>query len=397
MTELLWLTCGLIAVAAGLWLAIAASRAGKASFISVQQRQKYNAQAGTEQLQALQQQLAAGELSQEQFNAARNQLEIALLDDVEQDDSSWTFNAWGTAQKALLPGFLLLGSGFLFWLSNGAQHFDQSAPPSEQQRSIEEMVAGLASKLENEPDNLEGWIMLGRSYSLMQRFADAAKAYGRANSISMHSQPDILVAQAEALGLAQGQSLSGQPLELIQAALKLDPNHVRGLWYGLLAASSTNDQSAQQEYLQRLQQRPDLPPELADILEKEFNVTLASNDSATNATRIKLIVDVAADVRAQIPENATLFVFAKAQNGPPIPLAVSRQSLPDTWPHEVVLDDGMAMIEDMRLSNFDAWTVVARISQSGTAKAEAGDWEARVQLSASHNEQVHVNIDQQIP
>ncbi|MEY3953198.1 MAG: hypothetical protein RLZZ397_78 [Pseudomonadota bacterium] len=104
----------------------------------------------------------------------------------------------------------------------------QQQPPMTQQ-DIENMVSNLAAKLEKEPDNIEGWTMLGRSYLQMQRYADAVKVYERIMP-AVQTNPDLLVSYAEALAGAGGNSLKGKPTAVLAQALKIDPQHPMGLW-----------------------------------------------------------------------------------------------------------------------------------------------------------------------
>lgn len=412
MIELSWLIGSLIAIAAGLWLVVGLRLENRNLGKSVQttDRARLNARAYKEQLNLLKLRLADAEIDQAQFDEAHGQLEQTLLLELDGNATgqpkAWSNRPWSLPGKLALS-VVVVGMALLtFQYSQGQQHFASNAPLADQSdASVQEMVSNLAQKLQDEPQNLQGWVMLGRSYSVMRRYADAADAYHQANKLTAQSEPELLVAEAEALGLAADQDLSGQPLALIHQALALDENNVRGLWYGLLAATQSGDLKAKKTYLKRLEAQPKLPDQLAELLRGEFSANLAIDQpesapaapSAVDEPVLNIQVDIAPDVRKQLPDNASLFVFAKAQQGPPMPLAVSRQPLPSDWPVKVRLDDSMGMMENMRLSSFSAWTVVARISASGMAQAQSGDWQASLDVDQAGDEILKLTLAQQLP
>lgn len=263
-------------------------------------------------------------------------------------------------------------------------------------------MAGLEQRLQAEPDDLRGWAMLGRSYSVLERPEDAARAYAQANVLSQFENVELLVAEAEALGMAQNQRLAGKPEQLLEAALELDPHHIRGLWYAIIAAAQRGDSPAQQAFVQRLAAEPELPPELAALLKSEFGVDAAAVEvvektAATGPVAIDVEVSLDPGLSAVIPAQATLFVYAKALSGPPMPLAISRQPVPQSWPVRIRLDDSSSMLPSMKLSSFSAWTVIARISPSGQAQPQSGDWQSQVELNAPPQEALRLEISKQLP
>ncbi len=395
MTELAWMTGLGLAFAAGLWMVLGSrQQAG----LSNAQRLKFNAAALRAELAELESRREAGEISPDEFERAR-----ALLGDAARSDlkgeRAWGFRPFSATQKWVLALSPVLFSAGIFLISDGSQHFRpfQSEAQAQAQPSIEEMVDGLARRLEQQPDDLRGWAMLGRSYSVMDRHAEAARAFERANALSDGRNAELLIAEAEARGMANNQRLAGRPMELIRAALALQPDHVRALWYALVGAAQQGDAAARDEYLGKLAAHPELPPEMAEILRNDFGVEPAATAAASGPV-IPVQVDLAAGVADQVPDTATLFVYAKAQQGPPMPLAVHRQPLGGTqWPLRVRLDDSMSMLPGMTLSSFSAWTLVARISETGQAIPQSGDWMVSVALDQLPAEPVRLTIAEQIP
>ena len=386
MIELTW-PLGLgMAVLSGLWLLVALRRSAGGD---TRMRERINAAAYREQLAMLEARQAAGEIGAEDFAVDKAALDRRLVTESGSvpDYRQNRFGPLGLALIVLLPA--TLGAG-IFWASDGAQHFaaaEETATPS-----VEEMVAGLARRLEAEPDDLRGWAMLGRSYSVLSRHRDAARAYAQANRLSGGQNAELLIAEAEALALTREQDFEGRPSRLLDEALALEPNHVRGLWYAVLAAGQRGDSAAQQDYLERLRAQPELPPELAEILAAQFGA-----DAPAAATAAVTVEVDASDAARRSAAGSVLFVFAKARNGPPMPLAVHRQPAPSSWPIEVTLDDSMAMVAGRNLSSAQVWTLTARLSHSGQAQAASGDWQGQVEADSATPEPVRIRIDQQLP
>ena len=400
MSEVVWIIGLLLALCAGLWLVIGSTRG--AAGIKARERSQLNAEAFTRQRDVLEQRLRDGELSAQQHGDALLQLErtfAAEMQGAAKSDKPLIATNWSLGQKLMLCAVPVLLAAGAFQFSNGAQHFALNPAGGEAQPSVEELVEALRLRLQQQPDDLRGWIMLGRSYAAMGRNAEAAQAYAQANSLTQASNPDLLVVQAEALAMANEQRFDGKALELVRQALKLDGGHLRGLWYGLLAARQREDEAARNDYLQRLAEHPELPEEMAAWLSAEFGADFKRGETASAGTGLSFNVRVAlaAELVQQVPDDATLFVFARAAAGPPMPLAVSRLELPRQWPVQITLDDSMSMLEGMKLSSFDAWTVVARISRSGQVQAQPGDWQASLELQAPPQDAIELTIEQQLP
>lgn len=400
MSEVVWIIGLLLALASGLWLVIGIRRG--ADGVKARERTQLNAEAFKRQRDILEQRLSAGELNSEQYGEALLQLEqtfAAEMQSAAQADTPLRNTSWSLGQKLALCVVPLLLAAGAFQISNGAQHFVVAQAADEEQPSVEELVEALRLRLQEQPDDLRGWIMLGRTYSAMGRHGEAAQAYAQANTLTEVGNPDLLVAQAEALAMANAQRLDDQVVALIDQALKLDGEHLRGLWYGLLAANQRGDEVEQHAYLKRLGAHPELPQEMAEWLSAEFGDQFERNASAAAQPGLSFPIRVALapGLFDQIPPDATLFVYARALDGPPMPLAVSRLNVPQQWPVQVTLDDSMSMLENMNLSSFEAWTVVARITASGQVQAQSGDWEASVDLQAPPQDTIELTIERQLP
>jgi cytochrome c-type biogenesis protein CcmH len=177
-----------------------------------------------DQLAELERDLAAGTLGREAYEAAQKELKARLLDDAapEAAPAEHASLAPPLALAILLPACAV---GLYIWLGNPAGIDPQQRPAGMPDAAqIEGMVERLAKKMESSPDDPQGWLMLARSYRVLGRNAEAARAYGKAES-TVATDPKLLTDYAEALALVHEGSLQGRPAELLARALQLDPKH----------------------------------------------------------------------------------------------------------------------------------------------------------------------------
>jgi cytochrome c-type biogenesis protein CcmH len=254
---------------------------------------------------------------------------------------------------------------------------------------IEKMVAGLAAKLEKNPDDARGWVMLARSYYVLQRMPEAAAAYAKAAE-KISDDADLLVDYADALAMAQGKRIDGKPLELVHQALKINPSHPKALAMAGTAAFFRNDYPGAIAFWEKL--LPLLPPDsemaksvvggIAEARELGGKTAHATSTPAKTSVKTESKSIEALSVSGKVtlspamankanPED-TLFIVARAANGPRMPLAVVRRRVADL-PLEFKLDDALAMSPELKLSAFPEVIVTARISKSGNALSQPGD------------------------
>lgn len=262
---------------------------------------------------------------------------------------------------------------------------------------MDEAIAGLIAKLEVNPDNAEGWALLGRAYQAMGKFAESRDALKQALDIEPDNH-DLTIEYAQALALSgDGRRIVGKPRELIETVLKDDPEHQRALWLIGISDYQAGDYDAAIAAWNRL--LPALPPDsdiarsvraqIADAQQlggtspaseasgaspqnKVAASTTQEDPRATAGPVLTIEVSLDANLKDKLEFGSTLFVFARAENGPPMPLAIQR--LPaGNLPVTVQLDDSMGMLPSMKLSMFPRVVVGARISASGNAMAQTGD------------------------
>ncbi len=257
------------------------------------------------------------------------------------------------------------------------------------------MVDKLAERLKTTPDDVQGWTMLARSYTVLGRFDEAIPAYARAAELEPNNA-GLLADYADAVAATQQTANNPKSMALIERALKADPKHMKALALAGSAAFDRGDYAVAISQWQKIAVQ--LPPdsELAPRVQAmiaDARGKLAGNDAApatSPSTRVAAAPPAASAARpaagtsvsgtvtldpalaAQASPGDSVFVFARAAQGSRMPLAVQRAQVKDL-PLAFKLDDSMAMAPGMTLSSASQLTVGARISKSGTAIAQPGD------------------------
>lgn len=220
------------------WLIYPLLRPKKGNGIS---SERINIDIHRDQLKALENDLARGVISQQDFEATRDELQLRLLDDTESYETVKAENAsifWTSKRSAVAIGLTVPVCAALIYLQLGAPGAINPPPPEVQSQNesqqVRQMVDTLAAKLKANPDNPSGWAMLARSYKVMGRLAEAELAFANAGEI-VYSSPDILLDYADVLA-ARANTIEGKPLELVNKALAMNPTHPLGLMMSAVAA-----------------------------------------------------------------------------------------------------------------------------------------------------------------
>lgn len=227
--------------------------------LSAPGQNELNAAIYRQKLDELEKEFEQGEIDQAQYDSTRSEIENQVLDDVGQTNSASAPIKTGNSKwLAIGAGITLPLVAFIFYFSLGNPRFlgDMSEQTENQrtmpnQAMIEGMVAKLAARLKENPKDGEGWMKLGRSYLVLERYTDAVKAYENAYGI-LGDDPDLLAIYAEALATIHSNNLTGKPITLIKKALKIDPNHTRSLWLAGHAALQKKDLATAKKYWRRL-------------------------------------------------------------------------------------------------------------------------------------------------
>ena len=350
---------------------------------------------------------------------------IALLSIAMLTRPLWRRREDGTSSKGQVAGLVVFVAGVTAagyaWVGNpqaldpalrsaAAPADAASAPSAITPAQIEAMVQLLETRVTERPDDADGWAMLGRARSLLDRHAQAAPAFKRAMALRP-GDANLVADYADALAMASGRSLDGEPARLVEQALKLDPDNLKALslagtvafnggsyaraitlWERMAALAGPGEGAPQiqagiDEARRRLAAGPaaTIPAPTAAAPASVTSVTRATVAASAPAAALRGSVSLAPALAARVRADDTLFVFARAAEGPRMPLAILRKQVRDL-PLEFVLDDSSAMSPAARLSSSRSVVVGARISRAGDAMPQPGDlqgWSAAVAPGAS--------------
>ncbi|ODU10130.1 MAG: c-type cytochrome biogenesis protein CcmI [Rubrivivax sp. SCN 71-131] len=362
------------------------------------------------QLAELRAERDAGTIDAAAFEASHAELQRRVLAEAAPAASASGGRSLRGAMLLLLLAVPAIAAA-LYALLGNRQALDPmlAQPPSQfSPQDVDAMVERLAERMKADPSDADGWQLLGRSYMAMQRFDAARDALAQA----LQRQPgdaQLLADLADATAMAQGQDLLGEPEKLIAQALHADPDNLKALALAGTAAMLRREPKAAADYFERalrvappdspyvsglqdgLQQAraaAGLPPApAATTAPRPVNAQVPAAAAAPGpasaaqsaAAPLAVQVTLAPTLAGKVREGDTLFVFARAAEGPRMPLAIARQAVgPGTrWPVAVTLDDTTAMAPQFRLSGVARVVVGARISRSGRADPEPGDLEGQ--------------------
>jgi len=399
MTTVFWLSAASMSVIALLFAIVPLLRRDAGTSVS---RQLLNTAVIKEQLNELQADLDAGKLEPDAYQAARHDLERELLNDTQtgpdaeqraERSGRWAIGVFGLLIPALAV-FLYLQLGAAPLLEQPARPPVAQKPAQDTAHPLEDMVQQLANRLQEDPDNAEGWVMLGRSYAALDRYQEAANAYAQARRIA-GDHPQLLVDSADIMAMASGGRFTPEAGKLLERALQVQPENAKGLWLMGHYRYQGEDFQGAVDYWRRAAAQ--LPPDSEDtrairqqIEQAESRVVAAggtlapaaeppaSPATAAEATKaVEVSVRLDPDLSAQASAQDTVFIFARAAEGPRMPLAIVRKRVAEL-PVTVTLDDSLAMSPAMVMSNFSEVTIGARISKSGNAMPQSGDLQGTV-------------------
>jgi len=357
-------------------------------------QRQMNAAVYRDQLAKLDQDLAEGALNTEDHARSRDELQRRALEDLREDDATPTLRA--PKRTMIAVGLLvpLAAIALYAFLGNVDALIGGGAEQKITQADVERMVAGLAAKLEQNPTDYKGWVMLARSYKVMGRTAEAEKAFDRAGPL-VDTDPQLLADYADVVVTNNNGNFAGKPQQLIDKALKLDPNAPMALWLAGTAAFSRGNKDEAIGYWEHLakllpadsEDGRNLQAALAEVRGKAPLNAQAAVQAAPAATPVVATANTSASVTGTVELDAalkgkagakdTIMVIARAP-GMRMPLAVLR--VPATQlPLKFTLDDSLSMSPQAKLSGASEVEVEARISKSGQAMPEPGDLFSSVQ------------------
>lgn len=345
------------------------------------------------QLTQLDADFAAGSINADQLALAKSEIERRALEEESAPETAVAPARSKRTAWALGLTIPLLAIGIYGFLGN-IQALDPvnlqakaDAEPTPEQ--IEAMVSAFAARLEAVPANQtpdpKAWEMLARSYAAMQKFPEANKAYKRAVELNP-GNAQMLADHADVVAMLQGQSMLGEPTKLFERALVLDPNNLKAL---ALAGSAAFEKKEFAKAVQFWSKAQGLAPPGSDfakgLASSVEEARLASGQTGISpavakaaptpvlvAANIQGVVSLSATIKSKVAPDDTVFIFARASQGPRMPLAILKRKASEL-PITFTLDDSTAMSDDLKLSKFELVVVGARVSKSGNALPQSGD------------------------
>lgn len=388
-----------------------------------------------DQMAQLNADLAAGSIDAEQHRASCAEIERRVLEETAAVEASAAVGSrhpvgtrpWITTAVIALAIPLIATLGYQR-LGNPAAIDAPSAEAAPAMgdgvtsEQVEVLVKQLAERMKSNPDDLEGWTLLARTYAAMQKFPEAAQAFERATALSPNDA-SLLADRADVMAVLQGQRAAGEPAKLIARALELDPKNLKALALAGSVAFEAADYDKAISYWKQARELAAPASDFANNLDQGIKdaqvakgeppsnavvqapAATTATDSAQPATadaatpaaaatgaRVSGRVSLSPQLAAKVSPGDTVFIFARAVEGPRMPLAIQRKTVADL-PITFTLDDSMAMSPAMKLSNFPRVVVGARISKSGNAMPSPGDLSGQLSDVTVGTEGLQIVID----
>jgi cytochrome c-type biogenesis protein CcmH len=393
-----------------------------------------------DQLRELEAERRAGAVDDNQYQQGRRDIERKLLDAVAGSDAApagprrarWSavliglflliaplalYVALGTPD-ALIPG--ATGSGDEAQAAgdgSGGKAGAKGAARPLTSAQVQKMIAAMVEALKKQPADPQGWAMLARAYAYEHQYQDAVRAYTKAMELTPRDAR-LLSDLADAMAMTNGRRLDGEPMKLIERALQIDPKEIKALALAGTAAYDHQEYAKAVGYWERAIKAAPNDPEFARSLKSSLDearqmaglpaqpssapeataaasakAAPAAEAASSSAGGVRGKVVLAAGLAAKAAPGDTVFVFARAAQGPKVPLALLRRQVKDL-PFEFSLDDSMAMMPDFTMSKYSPVIVGARISHSGDAIAAPGDLQGFSKAVTVGANGVNVTIDQ---
>ena len=384
--------------------------------ISPNDRQIQNVDIAKQRLTELKTSLDNQDITEDDFKQAREELETRLAVDITTEGKINRNRGRWISILILLAVPLAAGSiyfkigtpGAIDYIPQQAALHDEKLPP------VKELIERVKERLAQTPDDPTGWFVLARTYMVTGQYSKSVEALKRLRTL-VGDDPLVLVRLADAMTMAQGGQFSPESIQLIQKALKLQPEQPQGLWLmGVVESRRNNYKTAINYWEQAKKVFSSDPKSITELDQLIANATKQLTPSETESTaqtqtaaepatvtantaQLAVTISLSEKILAQTKPDDIVFIFATAQNGPRVPLAAVRKTVRDL-PITIMLDDSQSMSPAFTLSSVDAFSVTARISKSGKPAASSGDFFGKVEnLVLGKDTSTDITIDQQVP
>jgi cytochrome c-type biogenesis protein CcmH len=348
-----------------------------------------NAKVYRDQILDLDREHDSGHISDEEWQQSRDELSMRLLEDTSAADDPVAKTEKPAVWTAVVLAVALPISamGFYMWVGEpeALNPMALKSPDQVDQKDLAKLAETLADKLQSQPENLQGWVMLGRTYRTLENFDASIKAYDAALKLS--ADDDLQLERIEVIAMQRQGNFDGEPWRVIRDILQKDPQH-----YGaLLSAGSAS--YAERKYADALKyweqarkpleaNHPDLPGlenAIATVRETMGLPAKAASTgpsggsaAASSALNVSGQISLSAALKAKTSPNDAVFVYATPGNGDRMPLAIMKTTV-SQLPLNFTLDDSTAMTPDRKLSTAGEVFIKVRVSKSGNAMPQSGD------------------------
>jgi cytochrome c-type biogenesis protein CcmH len=352
-----------------------------------------NAKVYRDQILDLDREHDSGHISDEEWQQSRDELSMRLLEDTaEADDPAAKAEKPAVWTAVVLAVALPIGAmSFYMWVGQpeALNPMALKSPDQVDQKDLAKMAETLADKLQSQPDNLQGWVMLGRTYRTLENFDAAIKAYDRALKLS--ADDDLQLERIEVMAMQRQGNFDGEPWRVIREILQKDPQHFGAL---LTAGSASYAEGKYADALKYWEQarkpldanHPDLAGlenAIATVRDKmglparagssgQAAPAAPTGPAASSALNVSGQISLSAALKAKVSPNDAVFVYATPANGDRMPLAIMKTTV-SQLPLNFTLDDSTAMTPERKLSTAGEVLIKVRVSKSGNAMPQSGD------------------------
>ena len=341
-----------------------------------------NAKVYRDQILDLDREHDSGHISDEEWQQSRDELSLRLLEDTSAvDDPAAKTEKPAIWTAVVLAVALPLGSmGMYMWVGQpeALNPLALKTPDQVDPKDLTKMAQTLAEKLQDKPDNLQGWVMLGRTYRTLENFDAALRAYDSALKLS--DDDDLKLERIEVIAMQRQGQFEGEPWNVIREVLQRDPQHFGAL---LTAGSASYAEGKFADALKYWEQarkpldanNPDLAgleSAIATVRERLGMPPAKAAPAVTSGLNVTGQVNLSAALKSKASPNDVVFIYATPANGDRMPLAIFKTTV-SQLPFNFTLDDSTAMAPDRKLSAAGEVMVKVRVTKSGNAMPQSGD------------------------
>jgi len=380
---------------------------------------KANAKVYRDQILDLDREYDSGHISDQEWQQSRDELSLRLLEDTSAvDDPAAKTEKPAIWTAVVLAVALPFGAMSLYmWVGQpeALNPLSLKSPEQVDPKDLAKLAHTLAEKLQDKPDNLQGWVMLGRTYRTLENFDAALKAYDTALKLS--ADDDLKLERIEVIAMQRQGQFDGEPWRVIREILQKDPQHFAALLTAGSASYSEGKYADALKFWEQARQpleanHPDLAGlenAIATVRDKlgmppkavaSASSAPASSGSNGNALSAGLSVSgqitLSAAIKAKASPNDAVFVYATPANGERMPLAIFKTTV-SQLPLNFTLDDSTAMTPERKLSTAGEVLVKVRVSKSGNAIPQSGDLTGSVGPVKVGSKGLKLEIKDQIP